>query len=338
MVSAGTSGGTVIPLLTSRAASLTSIKAPLTVTPTLTSSAPPTGTTINKVTVSSGQEQDFNPSTSVFIHTRQASLTSGAQQTLLPPGSTIYYDPISGSGNVSTGVLSLTTTTVTPVTSQVISASTPGTYTVIPGGATSATVTSSRPFIQIPSTVMTSSNTATPIRFEEKQIAIAMASMNTAVTTTTSTVTQASTISARTVTSLSAPTSALSNTTILHSSVNSAFLRKRDADGSPARVAKNLAPTLLSMSSALPANISSNIITPTIIEHKLAVAAQSGHSTPPPRSPSSDGSTTVSANSSPGIEESNILNEDLIPINRIPNDSHFNPINDVSNIFYCIFI
>ncbi|KAL5290686.1 SAP130 family protein [Megaselia abdita] len=327
VVSASTSGGTVIPLLTSRAASLTSIKTPLTVTATLSSTAPPTGTTINKVTVTSGQQQEFNPSTSVFIHTRQASGTQGSQPTLLPPGSTIYYDTISGSGNVSTGVLSLTTTTVTPVTSsQIVSTSTPGTYTVIPGGT--ATVTSSRPFIQIPSTVMTSTNTVPPIRFEEKQIAIAMASMNATVTTTsTATVTQASVIPARTVVSVPVSTSAPSNTTILHSSVNSAFLRKRDADGSPVRVAKNLAPTLLSMSSAVPTNIISNV-TPSVIEQKMTTV-QARPATPPSRPPSTDGSTTVSANSSPGIEQLNILNEDLIPINRIPNDSHFNPINDL---------
>lgn len=331
VVSASTAGGTVIPLLTSRAASLTSIKAPLTVTATLSSTAPPTGTTINKVTVASGQQQEFNPSTSVFIHTRPSSGSSASTPTLLPPGSTIYYDTIS-SGNVSTGVLSLNTTTVTSVTSsQIVSTSTPGTYTVIPGGAT-ASVPSSRSFIQIPSTVMTTANTVPPIRYEEKQIAIAMASMNSGtVTTTTTTVTQASsTAASRTVVSVPVSNTAPSNTNILHS-VNSAFLRKRDVDGSPVRAAKNLAPTLMSMSSAAPSNMTG--ITPNAIEQKLATS-QPRPGTPPSRPPSTDGSTTVSANSSPGIEQ---LNEDLIPINRIPNDSHFNPINEVSFFFYTFF-
>lgn len=152
--------------------------------------------------------------------------------------------------------------------------------------------------------------------------------------------------------------------------VVSNFLRKRDMDGSPIRAAKNLQPTLLSMASAAS---SSNIVVPNSSpasssvgsSYSLTSITSSGPSTlltaeslarkdraanqlsstsnnsglPSARtsradSPaSSDGSTTVSANSSPGVEQQ--IQDNNMIINRLPGggpniDSHFNPINEVS--------
>ncbi|XP_055376179.1 uncharacterized protein LOC129608588 isoform X2 [Condylostylus longicornis] len=139
------------------------------------------------------------------------------------------------------------------------------------------------------------------------------------------------------------------------SSVNTAFLRKRDTEGSPIRAAKNLAPTLLSMgtSSAIssgssPVSISSSTgsvvglnvasssnLSNTIQQNNSSSSTinlinQKEHQraiSPISRPGSSDGSTTVSANSSPGLDQQ--MNEELQPMNRISSESHFNPINEM---------
>lgn len=114
---------------------------------------------------------------------------------------------------------------------------------------------------------------------------------------------------------------------------STAFLRKRDSDGSPIRAAKNLGPTLISMGAAT-SNSSSNSLTVQQMSTSSAsvssvvVAENKKEPQQRPVSPtSSDGSTTVSANSSPGVDQQ--INEELTPVNRIPNESHFNPINDM---------
>ncbi|XP_075159555.1 sin3A-associated protein 130 isoform X2 [Haematobia irritans] len=149
--------------------------------------------------------------------------------------------------------------------------------------------------------------------------------------------------------------------------VVSNILRKRDIDGSPIRAAKNLQPTLLSMgggsssnivpSSSSPASSSigssysltsvttSSIGSTVLTAESLAKKERSlnnpstpvNSSMPMTRSSradspaSSDGSTTVSANSSPGVEQQ--IQDNNMIINRLPGggpniDSHFNPIND----------
>lgn len=155
--------------------------------------------------------------------------------------------------------------------------------------------------------------------------------------------------------------------------VVSNFLRKRDIDGSPIRAAKNLQPTLLSMASASMASNSSpasssvgssyslTSITSSINSSSALTAEalakkdransnfssttlnlNSNNSTPnlvstrPSRADSpasSDGSTTVSANSSPGVDQQ--IQDNNMIINRLPSggpnvDTHFNPINEVS--------
>lgn len=155
------------------------------------------------------------------------------------------------------------------------------------------------------------------------------------------------------------------------STVVSNFLRKRDADGSPVRAAKNLAPTFLSMNSNMAASNNTSAAAAQLTATTAAVVAASGGNVfntnsistvnvtpssalivesltkkersvvtavvPSTRSSravspaSSDGSTTVSANSSPGIEQQ--IQDNNMVINRMTvgsNEStHFNPINEV---------
>ena len=154
--------------------------------------------------------------------------------------------------------------------------------------------------------------------------------------------------------------------------VVSNFLRKRDIDGSPIRASKNLQPTLLAMGSASMASNSSPASSSVCSSYSLTSITSSANSssvltaevlakkdransnfstatinlnsnntsnlisTRPSRadSPAStDGSTTVSANSSPGVDQQ--IQDNNMIINRLPSggpnvDTHFNPINEVS--------
>ncbi|EDW94341.1 pneumococcal serine-rich repeat protein isoform X3 [Drosophila yakuba] len=154
----------------------------------------------------------------------------------------------------------------------------------------------------------------------------------------------------------------------------SSFMRKRDADGSPIRAAKNLGPTLLSMASnssgqnmppapgttfniqpvsvTVPQSVASGLTVEALakkererVTHGVASSATSVPATVGPvnatstrnsraESPaSSDGSTTVSANSSPGVDQQL---QDRIgdppatgSAGGRDNSMHFNPINEM---------
>ncbi|XP_032573880.1 pneumococcal serine-rich repeat protein isoform X1 [Drosophila sechellia] len=152
----------------------------------------------------------------------------------------------------------------------------------------------------------------------------------------------------------------------------SSFMRKRDAEGSPIRAAKNLGPTLLSMASntsgqnmppvsgttfniqpvsvTVPQSVGSGLTVEALakkererVTHGVASSAASVPVTVGPvnstrnsraDSPaSSDGSTTVSANSSPGVDQQL---QDRIGdppatggAGRRDNSTHFNPINEM---------
>lgn len=145
------------------------------------------------------------------------------------------------------------------------------------------------------------------------------------------------------------------------------FMRKRDAEGSPIRAAKNLGPTLLSMASntnsatnsgstfslkpvfvAVPSSVSSALTVealakkerervahgapsnvPTVASAETAIATTRNLRAESPAS--SDGSTTVSANSSPGVDQQlqDRIGEPSAARGR-DNATHFNPINEVS--------
>nr|NP_001261783.1 Sin3A-associated protein 130, isoform F [Drosophila melanogaster]AGB94476.1 Sin3A-associated protein 130, isoform F [Drosophila melanogaster] len=151
----------------------------------------------------------------------------------------------------------------------------------------------------------------------------------------------------------------------------SSFMRKRDAEGSPIRAAKNLGPTLLSMASnnsgqnmppapgttfniqpvsvTVPQSVGSGLTVEALakkererVTHGVASSAASVPATVGPvnstrnsraDSPaSSDGSTTVSANSSPGVDQQL---QDRIGDQPATggaggrdNSTHFNPINE----------
>lgn len=122
-----------------------------------------------------------------------------------------------------------------------------------------------------------------------------------------------------------------------------AFFRKRDNEGSPIRATKNLTPAILSMganSTVTTNNINSQLISSLTNQHNtsgggMGILAERNKENSlnerpdsPHSRPSSSGSTTVSANSSPGVDQQEEMNS-LAPMN-IRSESHFNPINDVS--------
>ncbi|XP_017043267.1 pneumococcal serine-rich repeat protein isoform X5 [Drosophila ficusphila] len=279
---------------------------------------------------------------------------------------TIYYESMPASA--STGVLSLTTTTVTQSTqaqAQLVSSAggsslsvsslpfashTPtgagstgsgsqATFTVLPSGAAgAATRTIGHQQLIIPA----GPNSAPPQHM--------VIPLHTSVKVTTG---------------AGNPQQAAGSGALLPS-----FMRKRDADGSPIRAAKNLGPTLLSMASntsgpnmqpapgttfniqpvsvAVPPSVSSGLTVEALAkkdrERVTHGAASSAASVPATVSTvsstrnsradspaSSDGSTTVSANSSPGVDQQ------LDRIGEPPatggasgrdNSTHFNPINE----------
>ncbi|KAH8296399.1 hypothetical protein KR054_005613 [Drosophila jambulina] len=155
-------------------------------------------------------------------------------------------------------------------------------------------------------------------------------------------------------------------------SLVSNFMRKRDAEGSPIRAAKNLAPTLLSMASntsgpspgttfnlqpvSVAVPTSSGLTVEALAKKDRATthgvlpssggsasnvastaAGTAGSSTRNSRAESpasSDGSTTVSANSSPGVDQQQLQDRIGDPpptagANARDNATHFNPINEM---------
>ncbi|XP_053954224.1 mucin-19 isoform X2 [Anastrepha ludens] len=353
----------------------------------------------------------------------------------LPPGGTIYYESVPASSvQVSTGVLSLTTSTVTsstlPPTQNQLANAAPATNLAISSlpfaaSAVSHAGNSTATFTVVPSTggrsigqlqIPVSSAAGTqiqsvPLRFSAQLTSAAQGGGNANSSNTLS----ADAISVSQATQqllqqsgvtggqqLIIPASAAASahqvasgaTTATQgqhvviplqtsikvtggsagSAVVSNFLRKRDVEGSPLRVAKNLAPTLISMSggsgtiltsaAASPAASSvgssfsitsvaplsassmtsiqtttaSALTTEALNKKDRAQAAVTGSVIGLQRvargeSPgSSDGSTTVSANSSPGVEQQ-MQDGNMMMINHMPHgtneSTHFNPINEM---------
>ncbi|KAH8405425.1 hypothetical protein KR222_011562, partial [Zaprionus bogoriensis] len=346
-----------------------------------------------------------------------AAATSSAGASFLPPGSSaIYYESMPAA---STGVLSLTTTTVTQSThthgqtqaqAQLVSSSAGGSSLSVSslpfashaqsvgtaGGGSTAT------FTVLPST--TGAGTGRSIGHQQLIIPAGaghasgaapqhmVIPLHTSVKVTTGAA-PTTTGGGATVSALPMPVPVAANTLV------SSFMRKRDAEGSPIRGVKNLAPTLMSMSSntnssanvptvnlasgsafnlqpvsvaPAPAQtqssttvVSSSALTVEALAKKerervnsAAAAAVVGGSSASTASASttagsivsarnvraespasSDGSTTVSANSSPGVDQ---MQDSNLGINRIGNDdamtgvagardnaTHFNPINEL---------
>ncbi|XP_064545367.1 pneumococcal serine-rich repeat protein isoform X3 [Drosophila montana] len=344
--------------------------------------------------------------------------TSSTGTSFLPPGSSaIYYESMPA----STGVLSLTTTTVTQSThthgqthaqaqaqAQLVSSSGGSSLSVssLPfashaqqvgtGGGSTAT------FTVLPSSAAAGGNRT--IGHQQLIIPAGAAHaaggqpqhmvipLHTSVKVTTGAV-PTTTGGGATVSALPMPVPVAANTLV------SSFMRKRDAEGSPIRGVKNLAPTLLSMSSNSNASATVGNVTAVNLAGGSAFNLQPVTVTPAPQPPtttavssaltvealakkerervssavaaaaaaigassastasisttagsivstrnvraespaSSDGSTTVSANSSPGVDQQ--MQDSNLSINRIgdeptgtavrDNATHFNPINEL---------
>ncbi|XP_030372312.1 mucin-19 isoform X2 [Scaptodrosophila lebanonensis] len=358
-----------------------------------------------------------------------AVATSSVAGAFLPQGSaTIYYESMPASNvQVSTGVLSLTTTTLTQSThthsqaQQLVSSSgslsvsslpfashsagSTATFTVVPSSSTSApgARTISQLQLQAGGTRELGSTLVQAATAAGQQLLIPTvggqtgnaAAQHMVIPLHTSVKVTATTSGGATVSALPVPGNA--------GTLVSSFMRKRDAEGSPIRAAKNLAPTLLSMSSnnatvgsaaattvtpvnlhsgtaagsvntgagvGLAASMSSSayshalqhvtaastvlpVSTSSLTVEALAKKDRAAHAAAVSSavgvaasivgtrnvradSPaSSDGSTTVSANSSPGVEQQ--MQDSNLIINRIgdgpatsrENTTHFNPINEL---------
>ncbi|ALC44657.1 Sap130, partial [Drosophila busckii] len=352
------------------------------------------------------------------------STASGAS--FLPHGSSaIYYESMPAS---STGVLSLTTTTVTQSThthaqshAQAQLVSTAGTSLSVSslpfashaqsGVSSGSTAT----FTVLPSTTAAGGRTighqqliipASGTHAGASPAQHMVIPLHTSVKVTTG-VAPTTTGGGATVSALPMPVSVTVPVPVTANTLVSNFMRKRDAEGSPIRGVKNLAPTLLSMSSnsnssastsssnitavnlgsgssfnlqpvtvatvtaaavsvAPPVSVSSTVSSALTVEAlakkerervNSAVAAALGASSTSTASvsttagsiistrnvraespASSDGSTTVSANSSPGVEQQiqdsnmNRLCDEAVaagtPAAR-ENATHFNPINEL---------
>ncbi|XP_037720154.1 pneumococcal serine-rich repeat protein isoform X2 [Drosophila subpulchrella] len=281
---------------------------------------------------------------------------------------TIYYESMPASA--STGVLSLTTTTVTQSTqaqAQLVSSAGGSSLSVsslpfashAPTGAGSAGAGSQATF-----TVLPSGAGGTATRTIGHQQLIIPAGPNSAPP-------QHMVIplhtSVKVTTGAGNPQQAAGSGTLVPN-----FMRKRDSDGSPIRAAKNLGPTLLSMASntsgpnmppapgttfniqpvsvAVPPSVSSALTVEALakkererVAHGVAsnvtsvpntVGTVSSTRNSRADSPaSSDGSTTVSANSSPGVDQQL---QDRIGdppttggASGRDNSTHFNPINEL---------
>ncbi|XP_017128477.1 pneumococcal serine-rich repeat protein isoform X6 [Drosophila elegans] len=280
---------------------------------------------------------------------------------------TIYYESMPASA--STGVLSLTTTTVTQSTqaqAQLVSSAGGSSLSVsslpfgshAPTGAGSAGTGSQATF-----TVLPSGAGGAATRTIGHQQLIIPAGPNSAPP-------QHMVIplhtSVKVTTGAGNPQQAAGSAALV-----SSFMRKRDADGSPIRAAKNLGPTLLSMASntsgpnmtpapgttfniqpvsvAVPPSVGSGLTVEALakkererVAHGVASSAtsvaatvgtvSSTRATRAESPDSSDGSTTVSANSSPGVDQQL---QDRIgdpPVtggaSGRDNSTHFNPITE----------
>ncbi|XP_036344655.1 mucin-22-like isoform X3 [Rhagoletis pomonella] len=384
------------------------------------------------------------PSTASSSNTTVLTTTGGGGNmstsagAFLPQGGTIYYESVPASSvQVSTGVLSLSTTTVTssalqPTQNQLANASSATNLAIssLPfvASAASHTGNSTPTFTVVPSTVgrsiaqlqiPVSSAAGTqiqsvPLRFSAQLASAAQvggnASSSNTLTADAISVSQATQqllqqsgvaagqqllipASAAHQAGAGTTTATLTGTQGQHvviplqtsikltggsagSAVVSNFLRKRDADGSPIRAAKNLGPTLLSMGggggggailtsaagspaassvgsifsitsvasssassmSSVQTTTSSALTTEALAKKDRAQAAATGNVIGVQRaargeSPvSSDGSTTVSANSSPGVDQQ-IQDGNMLMGNNMghgANDAtHFNPINEL---------
>ncbi|XP_037934161.1 mucin-3A isoform X2 [Teleopsis dalmanni] len=316
-----------------------------------------------------------------------SSTVASGTSTFLPPGSTIYYESVpANSVQVSTGVLSLTTTTVTsstvshtsvgstqstlPISSIPFvsnSANSTATFTVVPSNARNLSQ------LQIPVSSTTGSMQSMPVRFNAQLSASSVGHAATEAITVsqpTTQLVQGAAVNTGQQIIIPAPHAVQTSGPItgqapqhmviplptsikVTSGVNtggtvvSNFLRKREADGSPIRAAKNLGPTLLSMSSNA-TTLNSPIVPSVGNSLNVSVATTSSNTTPltvealakkegsnvrvnRADSPaSSDGSTTVSANSSPGVEQQMADVNIILNPTSVANDStHFNPINDL---------
>ncbi|XP_037905553.1 mucin-12 isoform X2 [Hermetia illucens] len=340
------------------------------------------GTHLSSQSASGQQSSDNSTSvqphhqpTSVYIHTRppssgNASGATGISSAFIQQPSGFYYESVPASSvTVSTGVLSLTTTTVTSSisTSQAVTSTSlasalatsiaynpTSTYTVVP--ATSRAIGQ----VQIPASSTAgqpqtiSQIQAVPLRFTSQHLqeqAVPISSQPAGLSQQTNqplqqqhpqiiTMSQPQhsqagqqvqqthmlipmqtiKLPAAAVVAPSPPRPTATAATL--STINSAFLRKRDNEGSPIRAAKNLAPTLLSMA---PAQVSN------LIAERVKDRDRERPTSPQSRPGSSGGSTTVSANSSPGVDQqmSEEMNS-MTPMNvRVSNESHFSPINDM---------
>ncbi|KAH8380498.1 hypothetical protein KR009_011137 [Drosophila setifemur] len=279
---------------------------------------------------------------------------------------TIYYESMPASA--STGVLSLTTTTVTQSSQaqpQLVSSAggsslsvsslpfaphvsaggvssaggSQATFTVLPSGAGGAGATRTIGHQQL--IIPTGANSAPPQHM--------VIPLHTSVKVTTG---------------AGNPQTAAGSGALV-----SNFMRKRDAEGSPIRAAKNLAPTLLSMASntnsgpnpgstfnlqpvsvSVPSSVSTALTLEALVKkerervaHVVSSSATVVTSSESailstrnmrPESPaSSDGSTTVSANSSPGVDQQLQDRIDGPTAARgaggRENATHFNPINEM---------
>lgn len=342
----------------------------------------------------------------------------------LQSGSTIYYESVpTNSLQVSTSVLSLTTSTLTssvmsgpsmgnqlatnlsisalPFAKPSISGNTSNaTFTVMPPVGTGRTIGQ----LQMPVSNTSSQIQTVPIRFSQLQHG--NISPNNDAGTQIIQTTHNTCGSEATMSSIIIPPN--SNTLQQHqhhnaqhmliplqtqikvaaagsgvagTSMVSNFIRKRESDNLPFRAAKNLAPTLLAMpsnnlaaahSSVAPMsnmfNISSNTSTSTMLTsdilHKreraytnvqdAAISTHISNRMQTDSPISSDGSTTVSANSSPDIDmqipdssnNSNIIigriqgaaSADMCPaLSSNMSEMHFNPINEVKYLMCSSF-
>ncbi|XP_062130123.1 pneumococcal serine-rich repeat protein isoform X1 [Drosophila sulfurigaster albostrigata] len=375
----------------------------------------PPGTTPTNVFI---QQRGGNAgAVSVSAATATSVATSVAGTSFLPQGSSaIYYESMPA----STGVLSLTTTTVTQSThthgqqaqAQLVSSGASGSLSVssLPFASHAQAIGSAAGGSTATFTVLPSSAAGGSRTIGHQQLIIPAGAahaggappqhmvipLHTSVKVTTG--------AAPTTTGGGATVSALPMPIPVPVAANalvSNFMRKRDAEGSPIRGVKNLAPTLLSMSSnanatnastasvtavnlaggsafnlqpvsvapapqiaaaaaSAGATVTSSALTVEALAKKerervnsaivsAAAAVASSASTASAsttagsivstrnmraESPaSSDGSTTVSANSSPGVDQQ--IQDSNLSINRIGDEAtsstatHFNPINEM---------
>ncbi|EDV41137.2 uncharacterized protein Dana_GF23573, isoform B [Drosophila ananassae] len=324
-----------------------------------TAAAPGSDVTVSSGATVTGFQRTWNP-----VVASQSQLMKIDEK---GSAATIYYESMPASS--STGVLSLTTTTVTQSSqsqAQLVSsaggsslsvsslpfashasasgaagsgAGSQATFTVLPSGAAGAAATRTIGHQQL--IIPTAANSAPPQHM--------VIPLHTSVKVTTG---------------AGNPQQAGGSGALVPN-----FMRKRDAEGSPIRAAKNLGPTLLSMASnsnsatnsgstfslkpvfvAVPSSVSSALTVEALAKKERERVAHGAPSNAPTvassettisttrnlraESPaSSDGSTTVSANSSPGVDQQlqDRIGEPSTARGTSGRDNatHFNPINEM---------